>query len=179
MQIVSDGPDTGDAYPMLSCYADLVSRSERTLYMAFPYLLPNDEIYSTVKMAVVSGVDVRILLPRKGRHWYQSWNSLAASNPLMMVGAKVYFVDRMLGKCVMVSDGRICCVGSGDFSSRPLAQDFNTGCLIYSEDVASEVTAAFMHELEGAAECLPEEYQHRSFTDVLKIGVARLLMFFN
>ena len=179
MQIVSDGPDTGDAYPMLSCYADLVSRSERTLYMAFPYLLPNDEIYSTVKMAVVSGVDVRILLPRKGRHWYQSWNSLAASNPLMMVGAKVYFVDRMLGKCVMVSDDRICCVGSGDFSSRPLAQDFNTGCLIYSEDVASEVTAAFMHELEGAAECLPEEYQHRSFTDVLKIGVARLLMFFN
>lgn len=179
VQVVSDGPDTGDAYPMLSCYADLISRSDRTLYMAFPYLLPNDDIYSTVKMAVVSGVDVRILLPRRGKHWYQSWNSLAASNPLMMVGAKVYFVDRMLGKCVIISDGRMCCVGSGDLSSRPLAQDLNAGCLVYSEEVASEAEAAFMRELENGVECLPEEYQRRSFADVLKIGVARLLMFFN
>ena len=179
VQVVSDGPDHGESYPIFSCYNDLVSRSRKTLYMAFPYLLPNDDFYAAVKLAVVSGVDVRILLPRRGRHWYQSWNSLAASNPLMMAGAKVYFVDKMLGKCVIASDGEVCCVGSGDFSSRPLAQDFNLCCVVYSCDVSEGVAAEIVTEAESGAECLPEEYRQRSFSDVFKIGVARLMMFFN
>ncbi len=132
VQVVSSGPDLGEAIPMTSCYTSIIKSSRRTLYMTFPYLLPNEEIYAAVKLAVASGVDVRILLPRKGRHWYQYWNSLAASNPLMMMGAKVYFTDRILGKCVIVSDGKLCCVGSGDFSSRSLAQNFNTCCLVHS-----------------------------------------------
>ncbi len=179
VQVVSSGPDLGEAMPMTSCYTSIIKFSRRTLYMTFPYLLPNDEIYAAVKLAVASGVDVRILLPRNGRHWYQSWNSLAASNPLMMMGTKVYFADRVLEKCVIVSDGKLCCVGSGDFSSRPLAQDFNICCLIYSLEEAARAEASFLEELEGAVECLPEEYSRRSVGDILRIGVARLLMFFN
>ena len=179
VQVVTDGPDHGESYPMFSCYNDLVSRSRETLHMAFPYLLPNDDFYAAVKLAVVSGVDVRILLPRRGRHWYQSWNSLAASNPLMMAGAKVYFVDKMLGKCVIASDRRVCCVGSGDFSSRPLAQDFNLCCVTYSPDVAGRVADDILAEAESGAECLPEEYRRRTFADVIRIGIARLMMFLN
>ena len=179
VQVVSDGPDTGDAYPMLSCYADLISRSDRTLYMAFPYLLPNDDIYSTVKMAVVSGVDVRILLPRRGKHWYQSWNSLAASNPLMMAGVRVYFADKSLSKCTLSADGRVCCIGSGNYCGRALRNDFNTGVVVHSEDVAGEMDGCFDRELEDAVECLPEEYVRRSFADRVRIVVARFLMFLN
>lgn len=179
VQVVSDGPDFVEAKPLFSGYSDIITHSRERLYMAFPYLLPADEIYSNVKLAVASGVDVRILLPRKGRHWYQSWNSLAASYPLMQIGAKVYFADRMMGKCVIVSDGRLCCVGSGDFSSRPLAQDFNTGCVVYSEEVAAEAERRFTEELEHSAECHPDMYDSRSVGDMARIAVARMLMFFN
>lgn len=180
VQVVSGGPDEGDdRSPVFSVYSEIITSSRSTLYMAFPYLLPNDEIYATVKMAVASGVDVRVLLPRRGRHWYQSWNSLAASNPLMLIGAKVYFVDRMLGKCVMISDGRLCCVGSADFCSRPMYQDFNTCCVVRSQDVAARAEGDFLEELETAAECHPEEYRRRSFGDMVRIAVARMLMFFN
>lgn len=179
VQVVSDGPDLDDRKPLFTTYSDIIIHSERTLYMAFPYLLPTDEIYSNVKLAVASGVDVRILLPRRGKHWYQSWNSLAASNPLMRIGAKVYFADRTLGKCVIILDGRLCCVGSGDFSSRPLAQDFNTDCLIYSEEVAEEAGRSFMEELGDSAECHPDMYDSRSVGDMFRIAIARLLMFFN
>lgn len=179
VQVVSDGPDSGKSKPLFSGYSDIIMHSKRTLYMAFPYMLPADEFYANVKLAVASGVDVHILLPGKGRHWYQSWNSLAASNPLMRIGAKVYFADRMLGKCVIVSDGRVCCVGSGDFSSRPLAQDFNTACIVYSDEVAADAERRFLEELEGSAECHPDMYDSRSAGDMLRIAVARMLMFFN
>lgn len=178
VQTVSDGPDVRMS-PMMACYTQIIEGTRDRLYMVFPYLLPNDEMYSAVKLAVASGVDVRILLPRRGRHWWQSWNSLAASNPLMTIGAKVYFADRTLGKCVMVSDGAVCCTGSADFSGVSLEHDFNMSCLVYSRDVASRAEADFMDELGRSVECLPEEYSHRSLTDMFLIAVARMLMFFN
>jgi len=89
VQLVSGGPDAGHDAPMRACFEHVISSAKHSLMVIAPYLTPNDEAYSALKMAVFSGVDVTVLLPRKGRHWYQSWNSLSASNPLMMAGVKV------------------------------------------------------------------------------------------
>lgn len=178
VQAVSDGPD-GSGSTLSACYTELITRAKRKLHISAPFLLPNDELYSAVKLAVLSGVEVIMLLPARGRHWYQSWNSLAASNPLMMAGAKVYFADKSLSKCVIVADGEVCCIGSGDYCGRSLRNDFNTGCLVYSRDVAEDADKCFMEELEDAAECHPEEYTRRSFSDRVRIAVARFLMFLN
>ena len=36
-----------------------------------------------------------------------------------------------------------------------------------------------LREVEGAAECHPEDYESRSLSDMFKIAVSRMLMFFN
>lgn len=177
-QVVSAGPDC-DGSPMASCYTEIVTGARRILRISMPYLMPNDEIYSAIKLAVLSGVEVIMLLPRRGRHWYQSWNSLAASNPLMMAGVRVYFADKSLSKCTLSADGRVCCIGSGNYCGRALRNDFNTGVVVHSEDVAGAMDGCFDRELEDAVECLPEEYVRRSFADRVRIVVARFLMFLN
>ena len=179
VQIVSDGPDLFESSPMMTCYSDLIGGARESLYMSFPYLMPNDELYSSVKLAVLSGVDVRILLPRRSRRWYQSWNSLAAAYPLMLAGVRVYFADKSLAKCIMVADRRVVSVGSSDFTTRSLDLDFNTSAVVYSRDVAGQAADDLLREVEGAAECHPEDYESRSLSDMFKIAVSRMLMFFN
>ena len=179
VQIVSDGPDLFESSPMMTCYSDLIGGARESLYMSFPYLMPNDELYSSVKLAVLSGVDVRILLPRRSRRWYQSWNSLAAAYPLMLAGVRVYFADKSLAKCLMVADRRVVSVGSSDFTTRSLDLDFNTSAVVYSRDVAGQAADDLLREAEGAAECHPEDYESRSLSDMFKIAVSRMLMFFN
>ncbi len=179
VQIVSDGPDLYESSPMMTCYSDLIGGARESLYMSFPYLMPNDELYSAVKLAVLSGVDVRILLPRRSRRWYQSWNSLAAAYPLMLAGVRVYFVDRSMAKCLMVSDSKVLCLGSSDFTTRALDFDFNTSAVIFSEDVAGKAAGDLLDEVGSAAECHPEDYESRSISDMFKIAVSRMLMFFN
>lgn len=179
VQVVSDGPDGSGDSPMATAYTQIVSCARRRLHISTPYLLPNDELYSAIKLAVLSGVEVMLLLPRRGRHWYQSWNSLAASNPLMMAGVRVFFVDKAMSKCAMVADGSICCIGSGDYCGRALSNDFNTCCVVYSEEVSASMEERFRDELMDAVECLPEEYVRRSFADRVRIAVARFLMFLN
>ncbi|MDO5861760.1 MAG: phospholipase D-like domain-containing protein [Thermoplasmata archaeon] len=177
VQMVSSGPDSPTS-PMLHGYSAIISEARERLYITFPYLVPTDEMYNAIKQAVIAGTDVRVLIPAKSRRWYQAWNSLAASNPLMEAGAHVYFAARSMVKCVVVADGRVCTVGSAVYNSRMWA-DYAENAVVYSEEVARQAEEAFESELEGAAECLPEEYMRRSIADRLRIGVARMLMFFN
>lgn len=178
VQLVSSGPDSS-GMPMLCGYSEIISGARDRLYITFPFLIPNDEMYNAIKQAVIAGTDVRILIPSRGRHWYQAWNSLAASNPLMNAGAKVYFSPRASVRCLVVADGRVCAVGSGVFNSRSLWADYGENAVICSEGLAGDAERMFLEDLEGAAECLPEEYSRRSFSDRLKIAVARMLMFLN
>ena len=179
VQIVSDGPDLRESSPMMTCYSDIIGGARESLYMSFPYLMPNDELYASVKLAVLSGVDVRILLPRRSRRWYQAWNSLAAAYPLMLAGARVYFADRSLAKCIMVADRSTLSIGSSDFTTRSLDLDFNTSATVYSSEAASEAADAILRETGLAAECHPEDYESRSIADMFNIAVSRMLMFFN
>ena len=179
VQLVSGGPDAGHGAPMRACFEHVVSSAKCSLMIIAPYLTPNDEIYSAVKMAVFSGADVTVLLPRKGRHWYQSWNSLSASNPLMMAGVKVFFADKVLDRFVMVADGRVCASSSGSFTTRSLRDDMNICAVTYSRKTAQEMESFIREEIEGAAECLPEEYRRRTVSDMVRIAVARMLMFLN
>lgn len=178
VQVVTAGPDA-EGMAMLHGYSEIISEARRTLYITFPFLIPSDEMNNAIKQAVIAGTDVRILIPSVGSHWYQPWNSLAASNPLMMAGARVYFSRTASVRCLAVADGKVCALGSGVYNSRSLWADYSVNVVVHSEEVAASAEEAFMRELEGSAECLPEEYARRSFGDRLKIAVARMLMFFN
>lgn len=178
VQLVGSGPDSV-GMPMLFGYSETISSSRSTLYMTFPYLVPGDEAYNAIKQAAIAGTDVRILIPAKCRHWYQAWNSLSASNPLIAAGVRVYFAGKAMVKTLVVADGRVCITGSGIYNSKSLAADYGENIVVYSEEVAKAAEAEFMAELEDAVECLPEEIARRSIADQIRIGIARMFMFFN
>lgn len=178
VQTVPSGPDSV-GMPMLHGYSEIISESRERLYVTFPFLIPNDEMYNAIKQAVIAGTDVRLLIPARGRHWYQAWNSLAAANELMTSGARVYFSRTAMPRCLVVADGRVVAMGSGIYNSRSLWADYGENVVIHSRDLAAEAEREFLEELDRAAECLPEEYERRSVSDRIRIGVARLFMFLN
>lgn len=180
VQIVSGGPDQCDGLgPMASAYEMVISSAERTLMVSMPYMVPDENMYNALRLARLSGVEVILVLPDHGKHWYQRWNSLSASSQMMSSGVRVYFAQRRTGRCVMVADGRLLVVGSSPFSILSMTRDFSTAALVCSEEVASSAENEFRRELESAAECSPDDYKGRSFADRVKVGVARVMMFFN
>ena len=179
VSLISSGPDCGGEADAASYYARLLGSSVDRVLIAAPYLTPNDDLYAHVKLLVLSGADVRILLPRRGAHWHQSWNSLAASNPLMMAGVRVFFTDGPVGSFVIVSDGKECALSSGSYTTRSLRDDFNLCVSVRSEFVCDAITKDLELRLSDAAECLPEEYRRRSVLDMVKIAASRMLMFLN
>ena len=180
VQIVSGGPDQCEGLgPMASAYEATISSAERTLLVSMPYMVPDENMYNALRLARLSGVEVILMLPGHGRHWYQRWNSLSASSQMMSSGVKVYFTQRRTRRCVMVADGRLLAVGSSPFSILSMTRDFSTAALVCSEDVASVAEDEFRRELGSAVECSPDDYRGRSFADRVKVGLSRVMMFFN
>lgn len=178
VQMVSSGPDS-PGLPMIHGYSEIISGARERLYVTFPYLIPADDMYNAIKQAAISGTDVRILIPTKCRHWYQAWNSLAASIPLIDAGARVFFAPKALVKCLVVADGRVCTVGSCVFNTHSPRMDYGENAIVFSEDVAMAAEREFLSELDGATECRSDDYRTRSFSDKLRITVARMFMFLN
>ena len=179
VQITSGGPDVGGEGPPASEYMSMIMGAKERIYMTFEYLVPNEVLYNSMRLAVFSGAEVHLIIPRRGRHWYQAWNSLSASNELMLSGVHVYFTDKRTMRNVVVCDGRMCSVGSAVFNSRSMRYDFTTNVLAFSESLASQIEGFFREELASAVECHPEEYAGRSFSDKVKIVFSRMMMFFN
>lgn len=179
VSVESTGPDCGGMPDAENGLADVISGTKSSLLIAAPYLTPNDDLYSHLKLAVFSGVEVSVLLPRRSNLWYQSWNSLAASNPLMMAGVRVFFTESHTDRFIMISDGSVCMMSTGSLTSRSLGDDLNLRITVRSEGVCSELASHFRDELAASAECHPEEYRRRSLMDVLKIATSRMLMFLN
>ena len=179
VQITSGGPDVGGEGPPVSEYMSVIMGAKERIYMTFEYLVPNEVLYNSMRLAVFSGAEVHLIIPRRGRHWYQAWNSLSASNELMLAGVHVYFTDKRTMRNVIVCDGKMCSVGSAVFNTRSMRYDFTTNVLAFSESLASQLEGFFREELRSAMECHPEEYADRSFADKLKILFSRMMMFFN
>ncbi len=178
IQLVPSGPDAPDM-PLLHGYSGMISDAREKLFVTFPYLVPGDEMYNSIKQAVIAGTDVRLLIPARCRHWYQAWNSLAAAGPLIDAGARVYFAPKAMVKSMVVADGRVCTIGSGVYNSRSLWADYGLNAVVYSEDIAHQAEEEFMKELDGAVECEYRDYTGRSIGDRLKMTAARMLMFLN
>ena len=179
VQITSGGPDAEGEGPPASEYMSLIMSSRERIYMTFEYLVPDEVLYNSMRLAVFSGAEIHLLIPRRGRHWYQAWNSLSASNELMLAGVHVYFTDKRTMRNVIVCDGKVCSIGSAVFNTRSMKYDFTTNVVVFSEDLAEQIEDDFREELQSAVECHPEEYARRSFMDRLRIVASRMLMFFN
>lgn len=179
VMVVASGPDAGRMLPVASQYHGIISSTKHTLRIMCQYLVPDESIYNVIKLAVLSGVEVQIVVPASADHWYQPWNTLSAANPLMMAGVKVYMSPYAIEDNILISDSRQVMWSSSPFATPSMVHDFHLSLVINSNDVASDAQAIIDAAMADAVECPQELYAGRTFQDRMRIAVARLMMFRN
>ena len=67
VQIVSGGPDT---YwnPIKESYLKMINSATDTIYIQTPYFIPDDSVRDALRIAALSGLDVRIMIPNRPDH---------------------------------------------------------------------------------------------------------------
>ncbi len=175
IQIVSSGPDS--KWPSIKDgYMKMISKGKEKVYIETPYFIPDDSIYEALRLAALSGVDVRVMIPNKPDHPFVYWASMSYIGELLEAGAKFYTYERgFLHSKVVIADDFVSSVGTANLDIRSFKLNFEVNAFIYDEATNLKLTDRFMDDLKVCREITLKDYRNRSNIVKIKESVSRLL----
>ena len=175
IQIATSGPDSPYA-SIMQAYFAAIGKAEKYIYVSTPYLLPNQAIVTALRVAALSGVDVRVLIPVRGDNIFVAWAGYSYVDSLMEAGVKVYlYNDGFNHSKFLLIDDCISSVGSANLDNRSFEDDFEVQAIIYDGAITEELKGYFMKDLAMSTEITPEMWRGRSRLSKIMEPIARLL----
>lgn len=175
MQIVTSGPDS-EWEQIKNGYIKMISSAKQSIYIQTPYFIPDISLLDALRIAVLSGVDVRVMIPNKPDHMFVYWATYSYIGELLKAGAKVYIYENgFIHSKMIVVDGEICSVGTANIDMRSFRLNFEVNAFLYNEPIAKEMTAIFKKDMRQSVELSYHQYQNRSLGIRLKESISRLL----
>lgn len=175
IQIVSSGPDSKWT-SIKDGYLKMIINARSKVYIQTPYFIPDDSILEALKIAGLSGVDVRVIIPSKPDHPFVYWASLSYIGELLQAGVKFYtYQEGFMHSKVIVMDDVVSSVGTANLDIRSFKLNFEVNAFIYDENINKEITEKIHEDFKKCKEITIEEYEKRSIVVKFKESVSRLL----
>ncbi len=174
MQIVSSGPDSTEEKIKYS-FVKMVHSARESVWIQTPYFVPDDAILDALRIAALSGVDVRIMFPCKPDHMGIYWASYSMIGQLLGSGVKAFTYDNgFIHAKTIVVDGKVSSVGSANWDNRSFRLNFETNGILYDKEFATKMRKAFEADLARCTELTQDLYDNRSKGTKIKESVFRL-----
>lgn len=173
VQIVASGPDS-DYAAIMQEYIMLINLAQNFICIANPYFIPSPQVLTALKIAALSGVKVEILLPLQSDSITGKYSMRSYFEEIMQAGVHIYLKeDVFLHSKMVLIDGEILSVGSGNFDNRSFDHNFETNALIYDSNLAKDVYKTFLEDCKMSSKLKLEEFMKRSTLNKFFEGVAR------
>ncbi|OPA77863.1 cardiolipin synthase [Paenibacillus selenitireducens] len=174
-QIVASGPNT-EQEQIRNAYIKMINAAKHTLYLQTPYFVPDDSVMNALKMATLSGVDVRIMIPAVPDHKTVYMASYSYLGELLALGAKCYLYQKgFLHAKTMVADGKVATVGTANMDIRSFKLNFEVNAFIYGGKTPAQLQEIFQEDLRDASRLSFKEYQARSRMQKIGESLTRLI----
>ncbi len=175
IQIVSGGPDT-PWDPPREQYLKMVYSAKRTCYLQTPYFIPDSSILTALRMAALSGVDVRVMIPTKPDHPLVHWANLSNVGELLEAGVRVFsYDDGFLHAKTITVDDIVTSVGSTNWDLRSFKWNFESNAIIYDAKLGVQYRGIFEQDMMRCTEITREAYGTRPRSTRIKESLCRLM----
>ena len=176
LQIIWSGPDA-DHNAIHAVYFAAITRARKRLWIATPYLVPDQAILSGLRSAALHGVDVRIITQSSPPdHWVAHFAARYYWGELLDSGVRIFQYEKgMIHAKVVIADSAWASVGSANMDIRSLRLSFEANCLIYSKSLVHNLENQFEQDLNDSKEVLQAEIRTRPLRFQLAENVCRLM----
>lgn len=174
VQVVSSGPDS-DFAAVMQQYLMLITQAEKCVYIANSYFIPGVVILEAIKLAALSGIDVKLLVPDKSDNRFVKYSMFSYFDEMLASGIKIYlYKSTFLHSKVIIVDDEIASVGTGNFDNRSFEQNFEVNTLIYDKEVANAMKNHFLADCDKSILIKEETFSKRPLIKKMIEGVARI-----
>ena len=176
-QVVNSSPSS--PYPsIMHGYVRALIEAQRYVYIQTPYFMPTESVLVAMKTAAIGGVDVRLMVPRKGDAHVVAWASRTYLREIMEAGVKVYmYSGGFLHSKILVADDSMATCGSTNVDFRSFENNFESNVFFYDADTAVRFRKMFEVDITSSVllNSLPPERLQTSFFSRLWESITRLL----
>lgn len=173
--ILGSGP--ADELETASLFFTTVLNSARErIWIATPYFIPDEATQVALRLALLRGVDVRIITPNLNDNWFVRHAANVYLSELSGLGAKIYFYNRgFMHQKVVLVDHDLSMVGTVNFDNRSFRLNFEITGAVADHAFAGEVEAMLERDLENSIEHTDYDLRAQSFWEQLKARGSALL----
>ena len=169
---------TGPADDIESCdlfFFQAISAATKRLWIVSPYFVPDREIVSALQLAVLRGVDVRVMLPQKADHHMVYLASFSYLTDLETLGVKFYrYQNGFLHQKVILVDDTMASVGTANCDNRSFRLNFELTLAVADPGFIQAVEAMLLRDFAQCIQATAEDYTDRSFFFKTGVMVSRL-----
>ena len=173
VQVVASGPDS-DYAAIMQQYIMLINLAVATINIVNPYFIPSAQVLTALKIAALSGVQVKLVLPQESDSITAKYSMRSYFEELMEAGIEVYLKkDVFVHSKLVVIDSEILSIGSGNFDNRSFDHNFETNILIYDSKLATKVYKSVVNDCESSSKLQLDQFIKRPLQDKFFEGIAR------
>jgi cardiolipin synthase len=172
VQIAAAGPDSKQP-AIMQQYISMINSAESYVCIANPYFIPGRAVVQALLVAALSGVEVRLLVPEVSDSKMAKFSMFSRFEQLLEVGIKIYLRPDFSHSKMIIIDGEIASIGSGNFDYRSFEHNFETNALLYDAELTQQIQDEFNTVCETCS-CLDyETFKDRPVLERLLEGVAK------
>jgi cardiolipin synthase A/B len=166
----ADKGETGSLF-----FVEAINAARERIWITTPYLIPDEAVFSALRLAVMRGVDVRILIPSRRDHYVVFEASKLYAFDLVRAGVRIFrYRPGFLHQKVVLIDNIAAAVGSANLDNRSFRLNFEILVLTIDSGFAAEVEAMLANDFALADEVDQHEYRNAPALRRVIMHVARL-----
>jgi cardiolipin synthase A/B len=172
--VIASGPadpqETGSLF-----FAAAINAARQRVWLSTPYYVPDHAVRAALQLAVLRGVDVRVLIPVRPDHRTVFLASTLHAYHAVRAGIRVFrYQPGFLHQKALLIDRDAAAIGSMNLDSRSFRLNFEVAALAVDPAFAADVAAMLTEDFRHARAVDEREYRDAPYLRRVAMHVARL-----
>ena len=175
VQIAASGPDSVQPSILFSLL-QAINIAKKEILITTPYFIPGDSITNALRVAAISGLSVKLLVPGKCDSRIVNNASKSHYEDLLTAGVEIYVYNKgFVHAKTLVADGKLSVVGTANMDHRSFELNFEVNAIVYDKEFAQQLRQVFLDDLQFAEKLDPRRWYKRTALEQFPEKIARLL----
>lgn len=175
IQIVSSGPED-DIDQVKIGYIRLINMAKECVYIQTPYFIPDESVLDALKIAILSGVEVHLMIPCKPDHPFVYRATEYYARTILEMGAHIHRYDHgFLHSKVVIVDQQLASVGTANFDIRSFSLNFEVNAFIYEPKLIKQLIEFYHEDMTKSTDLDLAYFKSQSRWRKFKQNFSRLL----
>lgn len=169
-QVLMFGSGPADTLETASLlFANMLNMARERIWIATPYFIPDEATMVSLRLALLKGLDVRILTPKLNDNWFVRHAANVYLGELARLGARIFFYEQgFMHQKVMLIDQQLAMVGTVNFDNRSFRLNFEITGAVLDTEFATEIETMLLDDIANSGESSDYRLEDQSLWERLK-----------